>query len=137
MPPFWSIDHTSDLGLLVRAETLRELLVEAAKGLVLLLVGEFPVVPGLWREIEVEAPDTEILLADFLAEILALVTVDELVPVKVEIEHLQPRKVQARVGLTRLRDLGGLKREIKAVTYHGLSLAETASGLEARLVFDV
>ena len=110
---------------------------DAAKGLVLLMVGEYPVRPALWRELEVEGPDLEILLADFLSEILALVTVEELVPVKVELDLLEPEKVKPRAGLIRLKDLGGLKREIKAVTYHGLSLVETASGVEARLVFDV
>ncbi len=137
MPPFWSFDHTADLGLLVRAGTMEELIIEAAKGLALLLVGEFPVTPAGWREIELEAPEVEILLADFLSELLALVTVEELVPVKLEIDRLSAESVKARAGFIRLKDLGGLKREIKAVTYHGLSVAETPSGLEARLVLDV
>ena len=137
MSPFWSIDHTADMGLLVRARTREELFIEAAKGLVLLLAGEFPVVPAFWRELEVEAPEMDLLLVDFLSEILALVTVEELVPIKVEIDRLETQSLKARAGFVRLKDLGGLKREIKAVTYHGLSLTETASGLEARLIFDV
>ncbi len=137
MCPFWTFDHTADLGLLVRAGTMEELFTEAAKGLTLLLVGEYPVVPAGWREIQVEAPGPEILLADFLSELLILTTVEELVPVKVEIDRLDSDSIKVQAGIIRLKDLGGLKREIKAVTYHGLSVAETDSGLEARLVFDV
>ena len=137
MTPFWPFAHTADLGLLVRAESLEELFVEAAKGLTLLLVGEYPVTPAGWRELSLEAPDREILLADFLSELLALAAVEELVAVKVEIDQLSAESIKARAGFLRLKDLGGLKREIKAVTYHGLSVVQTPSGYEARLILDV
>lgn len=137
MSPFWPIGHTADLGLLVRAASLEELFVEAAKGLALLLVGEFPVTPAGWREIEIQGPDREVLLVDFLSELLALTTVEELVPVRVELDELEAESLKARAGFVRLKDLGGLKREIKAVTYHGLSVTRTPEGYEARLVLDV
>jgi len=137
MSPFWTFDHTADLGLLVRAADLEGLFIEAAKGLALLMVGEFPVVPAGWRENRVAAPETEILLADFLSELLAMTVVEELVPVKIEIDRLEPESLKVRAGFIRLKDLGELKREIKAVTYHGLSLTGTPTGVEARLVFDV
>ena len=141
MTPFWPIEHTADLGLLIRAETKSGLFVEAAKGLTLLLVAEFHVVPAGWRQVSVEAPDDDILLADFLSEILALATVEGLAAVEVRDLQLSgpagERRLTADIGHLQVKDLEGLKQEIKAVTYHGLEIKEIEGGFEATVIFDV
>ncbi len=137
MPPFWPISHTADLGLRIRAGDLAALFIEAAKGLVLFLVDEFPVQPILWREIELEAPDEELLLADFLSEILALAVIEGLAAVKVEVDEVRQNRLQARLGLKPVSELGGLKQEIKAVTYHGLEIRRRGGQIEAQVIFDV
>ncbi|MBW1712516.1 MAG: archease [Deltaproteobacteria bacterium] len=137
MTPFWPIDHTADLGLRVRAQSLDQLFVEAAKGLSLLLAEEFPVTPAGWRQVEIEAPEAEILLADFLSEILSLAVVEGLVTVKVDLESLDQTRIKANLGFMPVADLGGLKQEIKAVTYHGLAIEQIDQGLEATIIFDI
>lgn len=137
MAPFWPLEHTADLGLLVRSGDMAGLITEASKGLVLTLVGEYTVSPTLWREVEVEAPDREVLLADFLSEILALTVAEALVAVKVDPTEVSDTKAKAMVGLLPLEKKPGLKVEIKAVTYHGLEIKEIDSGLEARVIMDV
>ena len=141
MTPFWPIEHTADLGLLIRAETKEALFVEAAKGLTLLLVAEFHVTPAGWRQVSVEAPDDDILLADFLSEILVLATDDGLAAVEVrDLQISGPaggRRLTANIGHMRVKDLEGLKQEIKAVTYHDLEIKEIENGFEATVIFDV
>lgn len=137
MAPFWPLEHTADLGLLVRSGDMAGLVVEASKGLVLSLVGEYTVRPTLWREVEVEAPDREVLLADFLSEILALAVVEALVAVKVDPTEVTDTRAKAMVGLLPLEKKQVLRAEIKAVTYHGLEIKEIDSGLEARVIMDV
>ncbi len=137
MSPFWPIDHTADVGLRVRGRDLGELLTEAAKGLVLLLVHEFVVQPRLWREIEIQAPDREILLVDFLSEILSLAVVEGLIVVKVEPVSVSETEVKAKVGLVPLEKKQRLTQEIKAITYHGLKVTEIDDGLEATVIMDV
>ena len=137
MAPFWPINHTADTGLLIRGESLEELIVEATKGLTLLLAAEYQVRPTMRREIEVSAPDRAVLLVDFLSEILYLAQGDGLLAVKVWVHELSETVIKAELGLVSLADIGGLKQEIKAVTYHGLEIKETGAGLEATIVFDV
>lgn len=137
MSPFWPIDHTADLGLLIRARDLGELITEAAKGLSLLLANEFVVQPRLWREVTVEAPDREVLLVDFLSEILALTTEERLVAVKVEPVEVSDSAITARVGLVTMDKKAVPAQEIKAVTYHDLKITDTPDGLEATVIFDV
>lgn len=137
MTPFWPLEHTADIGLLIRGRDLPELIVEGCKGLVLLLTGEYTVRPNLWRTVEVEGPEPEILLADFMSEVLSLATLEGLLAVKVEPEMVDETKVKAEVGLVAVDRKVGLKTEIKAITYHGLEIRETDSGLEAEVVMDV
>jgi len=137
MSPFWPLAHDADIGLLVRAPDLPGLFIEAAKGLVLLLVGEFPVVPAGWRELELEAPEAEELLVDFLSELLYLANSEGLAAVKVELTLLTGTRLQARLGVVPVERLDKLKEEIKGVTYHHLELRRTDQGLETELFFDV
>ena len=137
MSPFWPLNHEADIGLLVRASDLKGLFVESAKGLVLLLVGEFPVVPAGWRTLTLEAPEAEELLVDFLSEILYLANSEGLAAVQVELPELSQTRLEARLGVVPVDRLGQLKEEIKGVTYHHLELKRTDQGLETELVFDV
>jgi SHS2 domain-containing protein len=141
MTPFWPIDHTADLGLLIRSDSKAGLFSEGAKGLVLLLVDEFTVQPTGWREVALEGPDDEVLLVDFLSEVLALAVVEGLAGVAVEDSILSgpegQRSFKARLGYAPVKNMGGLKQEIKAVTYHGLEIKEIPSGYETTVVFDV
>lgn len=137
MAPFWPSNHTADLGLLVRGDSPEELFVDATKGLTLLLAAEYQVRPTMRREIEISAPDRAVLLVDFLSEILYLAQGDGLLTVKVWVRELSDTVIKAELGLVSLSAIGGLKQEIKAVTYHGLEIIETGAGLEATIVFDV
>lgn len=141
MTPYWTIDHTADLGLLVRAERPQELFIEAAKGLVLLLVGEFQVTPSGWRDVTIKSPEPEIMLAEFLSEILSLAVIEDLAVVEIRIRDFsftsRRSSLTARLGFSKVKDLGGLKQEIKAVTYHGLSIEKIRTGFEATVILDV
>jgi len=137
LSPFWPLEHTADAGLLVRAPSLAGLFVEAAKGLVCLLLHEVVLRPTGRRDLELEAPERDLLLADFLSEILYLASAEGLVTLNVEMVEFEPTRLKARLGVKSARDLGGLKTEIKAVTYHGLKIEETEEGFEAKVIFDV
>ena len=137
MAPFWPISHTADLGILVRSADLAGLFTEAAKGLACLLFREAPLVPSGWRDLELEAPDRELLLAEFLGELLFLASEDGLAALVIEIIELGDTRIKASIGIRPVGDLDGIKTEIKAVTYHGLKISRTDQGLEATVIFDV
>lgn len=132
-PPWEEIEHTADIALRVRGETLANLFANAARGMLSLVVGE---TEGQPRQIGValEAPDPETLLVDWLTELVYLMEDETLVVTDVEVASAQEKALRATVtGVTG----GDLVRHIKAVTYHDLSIEKTEGGYQATVVFDV
>ena len=132
---FVDLDHTADWAIRVRGVDLVDLFLQAAAGL-LSLANPTPA-PGhpssrVW--LRLMAADRETLLVRWLEELHFLL----------ETQHLIPRSIQLRVSpdLRLIADLqvgdaASPGRSIKAVTFHGLNISETAAGLEATVVFDV
>jgi len=126
-------EHTADWALEVWAPDLPELFAQAARGMLALCGARLEAEPRLECALELEAPDAESLLVAFLSELLYLA----------EMEYLGFDEFEISIDSNRLRGricgaaLSGLNKEIKAVTYHNLSIRKTSRGLEARVVFDV
>src|SRR5687767_6810325 len=73
LPPWEEIDHTADWALRVRGRDLRELMQNAAVGMMSLLGENTPSDVTLQREINVKASDAEMLLVNWLTELLYLI----------------------------------------------------------------
>jgi SHS2 domain-containing protein len=86
------------------------------------------------RTIELKAIDSESLLVAWLNELLYLHESEGLGFGGIEIQHLDQTSLQAIVKGTSTQKW---LKDIKAVTYHNLSIKETESGLEVTLVLDV
>lgn len=132
------VDHTADLSLRAWGADLRELIGQAAAGLLALIYREAPGVAAERRELTVTAEAPELLLQRSLRELLYLMEDEALAPVTVEVAIAEGESVRLRVGVKPLEAVRGLLQlEIKAVTRHGLEIRSTATGLEVTLVFDV
>ena len=126
------LDHTADWALRVWAETLPDLLRTAARGMYALSgvqLGD--------RRVETvtvlfSLADHEMLLVDFLSELVFLGE-----------RGLGAGEVTLTIagdvleGELGLAPIEGQKKEIKAVTYHGLRVKASQVGYEATIVFDV
>ena len=130
---FKEIAHTADLALHVWAPDLPALLSTAIQGMQTLMGLTFALGTPLERSITVDGFDREGLLVSALAEILYLVQSERLGVITC---HAQVFDGCLALAL-RMRFIDNLTREIKAVTYHGLSIQSTSHGLQATLVFDV
>ena len=130
---FREIAHTADWELQVWAPNLSSLLEQAARGMYVLAGTRLKTGPRLDRKIDLQTPDRESLLVEFLAELLYLGEVEGLgfdtFDLTVEKEALHAQLSGAPVE--------SQIKEIKAVTYHNLTIRETERGLEANIVFDV
>jgi SHS2 domain-containing protein len=128
------IDHTADLALRIWGDDLGDLLVAAARGVSdLTMRADTSGVP-VSRCVQLEAPDAEALLVDWLNELLYLSEVDNVVFVDFDLYECAPTGLRARLtGLPLAEHI----RSIKAATYHALEIAPVDSGLVTEVVFDV
>jgi SHS2 domain-containing protein len=131
-------DHPSDLDLTVRGRDLAEIFSAAARA-----VGGFITPrPGSGRSarraIRLSAPDREELLVVWLNEILFLIQDRRFKPRRFRFQELSETALRA-VGEGRNLTAGDLRggSEIKAATYHDLSLRATPSGWVAHVILDL
>jgi len=131
---FEEIEHTADWSYRVWGENLAELFMQAAAGLYRLAGIRLADEPRVTRDIHLQAIDRESLLIAWLNELLYLHESERLGFDQLEIVHLDETTLHARViGASTQEWL----KDIKAVTYHNLTIRETPSGLEVTLVLDV
>ena len=138
--PDWlkALDHTADEGIVVAAPDLKTLYGRAAWGMFNLLAALDGVKPSTAFDVTVEAADREALLVRWLSELNYRHQTDRVILARFDVRELSDRRLTAVVhGETIDMERHTLYTEIKAVTFHGLRIEETASGWEARIIFDV
>ncbi len=136
--PYTLIDHTADLGIRVRASGLRELFEEAAAALFDLIMNRGRVTENAPRKLAVQGRDRPDLMVNWLRELLYLWNGDRLLVARTRVDTLDDNRLAARVWVTdydpRRHEL---RHEIKAVTYHGITVRPVSGGWEAVVIFDV
>ncbi|NLX98998.1 MAG: archease [Rhodopirellula sp.] len=131
-------EHTADVGLRARATDLNELFAEAARALFsLILANPDSVRPVQEASIRIEGDQVEDLLFDWLAELLY----------RFDTNHLLFRDFHVAVDAAGLEatargepvDLGRheLEMELKAITYHGLTVRREGGGWLAEVIVDI
>ena len=127
------LEHTADWAIRVRGKDLADLFVQAAEGMMSLAgvaLGE-PETPP--RAIQLEAEDPEMLLVDFLQELLVALELRNVGYSAMDIE------VEANTlsGSVHEAPVLELQKPVKAVTYNDLIIETHDDRLEVSLVFDV
>lgn len=132
------INHTADLGIRVRGLSLKELFENAARAMFDLIVDLDTVKTRNQMAIEIRGEQREELLADWLRDLLYRYNGDKYLSKEFKIEKISPRGLKARVRGEKL-DMSRhtLRREIKAVTYHGLEIRKLNHEWQAQIIFDI
>ncbi|MCL5269572.1 MAG: archease [bacterium] len=135
---FETFEHTADLGLRVVAPDLAGLMVEAARGLMAVMV-ENParIQPRRELNFRLAGCNSDELLLDWLAELLFRLQSEHLVFSDFRV-RLTPGGLEARAGgepFSPARHGAGV--DVKAVTYHGLRVERTPEGWLAEVVLDL
>jgi SHS2 domain-containing protein len=132
------LDHTADVAIRIRGATMRDLLYNAAHGMMEIMVGVLPTdLPFDKRRITLHAREADELLHAWLSELIFIVAAERLVPIAFGIDTVDDRDLDAQVYLTELTDdIARNATEIKAVTWHGLKLDRDGGELVAEVVFD-
>jgi SHS2 domain-containing protein len=132
---FEEIEHTADWALRVRGRDLKELLVNAARGMNHLLVADLAEIPVEVEEtVELEAIDAESMLVNWLSELAYWAEMEQVIFSEFDLRQATPTHLKA---IIRGGQVPQLQKHIKAVTYHGLEITTTADGITATIVFDV
>lgn len=131
-------DHTADLGLRVTGPDLPTLFARAATGLTAMLV-DVPanIRPSEVRRFTVEGTDREYLLFDWLKALLLAFEEHRFVLARCEVTLTDSGLEATASGEPFNPSRHGLGREVKAITYHGLTVEPTASGWQAELIVDI
>lgn len=132
------IEHTADVGIRATGKNLEEALAEAARGMFALITGGGTIESRIERHISIaHTGDMELLLVDWLSELLYIHDVEHLVfgdfSVSVDGKNLS---ATAR-GEVYDRKKHGYGVEIKAVTYHMLEIQTHKKGVTINVLFDI
>ena len=136
---FKIIDHTADVGVVAYGADLGQAFSNAARALFSLITELDLVKVVLRRDIELEAPDEESLLIEWLNELIYLFDTENILFKRFEVSVLNSKRLKARgygeeVDSFRHR----LKTGVKAATYHMLSVTrDKDKGYRAQVIFDI
>jgi len=130
---FREIAHTADWELEVWAPDLVTLLSQAARGMYQLTGMTLYTKPRISRYITLQMLEPETMLIDFLNELLFLSESENL-----GFDHfdLQYKNDQLH-AMVQGSKIASMHKEIKAATYHNLTINQTGHGLITKIVFDV
>jgi SHS2 domain-containing protein len=131
-------EHTADLGLRIRAGGLDTLFAEAGRALFTAIVDNLDAVQPLQRvEVRLAGTDREYLLFDWLRELLYRFDAEHLVFGRFEVHVAADGLTGTAWGEPLDRSRHELAHEVKAITYHGLRVEQTADGWLAEVIVDI
>lgn len=130
----------ADCALAIEATSVADLFETAARALAELMVDPATVDPSLARAVVLEAPSLDLLLFDWLGELIFLKDSERVVITRVaaDVDVGSPCRLRAQcVGGIIDRGRTTLRADAKAVTFHEFALEPRGTGWHARLVIDI
>ncbi len=132
------IDHIADLGIIVKGPDVENLFIFAAQAMTDLIVKGGISEKTATRDVLVEGEDFPDLMVRWLGEVLYLFEGENLIVNSIEIKSISPIQLQAILTLASFEPKRHeVLREIKAVTYHQISVNKSDDGWEAKVIFDI
>ena len=139
MKPYEYLEHTADMGLMVRGGSLSELLAHAAQGLFETIAVVATVDETVSVEIHLTAESVEELFVGWLDELIFRHETEEVFFKRAEIQQCSETEMSAMVyGEPVNFDKHAVYTEIKSVTYHQLQVVQKQDGSWfAQVIFDL
>lgn len=132
------VEHTADEGIAVRAADLETLFARAAWAMVSIVGDPDRVEEEFGEQVIVSGRDLVSLLVNWLSEINVRIQTDGHIFGRFDVKNMTPHKLEAEIGGEHIDvEKHAVHTEIKAVTYHGLSVEKKKGLWEARVIFDV
>lgn len=136
--PFTILDHPSDLGIEAWGESLSDAFRNAAIGLMSIIVDLESVEPKAERQISVSGSDVQQLLVRWLSEILFLYDGERFIGREFLVHNFTGSTIDAVVkGELLVEGKHRMKLDVKAVTYHQLSVDNRPHDAHVRVYLDI
>jgi len=133
------LDHTADLRFRASGGTLQEALVESAKALTEAIAGDSRIEPKVERKFTVTIHLAELLVHDFLQELIFLFSTEQLLFSEFDLtlrEAMGYRLTVKARGEPYDEKRHKLVKEVKAVTYHDMKVRKEEGGWVIEVVCD-
>ena len=139
MKPYEYLEHTADMGLVVRGRNLSELLTNAAQGLFETIAVVDTVDETVSIEIHLTAESVEELFVAWLDELIYRHETEEIFFKRAAVQRCSETEMSATVyGEPVNFDKHEVYTEIKSVTYHQLQVVQKGDGSWfAQVIFDL
>ncbi len=135
---FEMMEHTSDVGIRVRANRWEDLFVDAAKGLfAVLLAKPEEIDPVQQVDLIIPGQEDDELLLDWLRELLYIFATRRLVFCEFEVRRTTEGIAARALGEPLDQHRHQPQIEVKAITYHGLKVERTEDGWLAEVIVDI
>lgn len=135
MKKFEILEHKADLKIRVFGKNKQEIFLNAVLAMQECMEPETGDLKSEIRKIKVDSPDLNVLLVDFLSEVLYLIQVNKEIYKAVKFKEFSDTAIKAEL-LGKKAERFGL--DIKAVTHHQLAIRQKAdSSFEAEIIFDI
>ena len=136
--PYEFIDHTADIGIKIWAKSLSGVFEEAARALFDIITDISQVRPKKRKTIKLKRPSLDELLVEWLTELLYLHEVENMLFCKFKINSLDNNNLVADIFGEEFKEKKHIiKTEIKAVTYHKLTLLKEDNSWKAMIILDL
>ena len=139
MKKFELINHTADIGIKVEGDSLKEVFKNLAVGMFEIMVDIKPKRgKSISDKIEITSPDLISLAHDWLGELLYIFNTKHIVFNKFKINNITEFSLNAKItGELFNPEKHVIKKEIKAVTYHGLKIESKNNRWVGQVIFDI
>ncbi|MFH1416355.1 MAG: archease [Elusimicrobiota bacterium] len=135
---FIPVEHTADIGLKLWGQVPEDLFYSGLMGLRYLADRSLcnnAVLEA--RAIEIDSPDMESLLVDFLNELLYMINSENWIPAEIDDICITGSRLICSIMGSRSDSGPGTGREIKAATYHNLEIRKNDDSMSTVVYFDI
>ena len=136
---FEFLEHTADIKFRASGDSFEKALEQAGFALTSAIAGESEIKPSEKREFTITIHKPQILIHDFLAELVFLFSTEQFLPSKFELELKEAigYRLKATVwGEIYDETRHKLETEVKAITYHQMLFEETGDSVTLEVVCD-
>ncbi len=138
MMPYTLIDHTADIGIHITGTDLKDLFTTAGEAMFDQIIDR-SLLPGRKKKhLLASGMDRHDLLINWLRELLEIWTIDSRLVHTVVIAEMDETHIRATAFCDAYDpEVHEILKDIKAVTYSGVSVDQTSQGWEVTVIFDV